>query len=220
MEEFSRLSQTIHCSIVQRIQNVSVLCIRESARYVFPEKVLDESRLERAIGHTVAKICHKHWVKTRFRICIQVFNTRSFSVMMTDIERRAPGCEKKRLELEHQKLTSLSDYNSKKLQAAKAMKEQVSASPRTPTSNWSGYGFSKSMPGFMIRQKMQENKLLKTNHVYVEIADLLLMVGAWSGYLGNRFMFDDTSVVTVGVVLTDIREMIGYLFVQGMSVLL
>ncbi|XP_066945694.1 protein bicaudal C homolog 1-like isoform X29 [Macrobrachium rosenbergii] len=88
----------------------------------------------------------------------------TLSVMMTDIERRAPGCEKKRLELEHQKLTSLSDYNSKKLQAAKAMKEQVNTNPRTPTSSWSGYGFSKSMPGFMIRQKMQESRLQKSSH--------------------------------------------------------
>ncbi|XP_066945685.1 protein bicaudal C homolog 1-like isoform X20 [Macrobrachium rosenbergii] len=88
----------------------------------------------------------------------------ALSVMMTDIERRAPGCEKKRLELEHQKLTSLSDYNSKKLQAAKAMKEQVNTNPRTPTSSWSGYGFSKSMPGFMIRQKMQESRLQKSSH--------------------------------------------------------
>ncbi|XP_066945667.1 protein bicaudal C homolog 1-like isoform X3 [Macrobrachium rosenbergii] len=89
---------------------------------------------------------------------------KALSVMMTDIERRAPGCEKKRLELEHQKLTSLSDYNSKKLQAAKAMKEQVNTNPRTPTSSWSGYGFSKSMPGFMIRQKMQESRLQKSSH--------------------------------------------------------
>lgn len=89
---------------------------------------------------------------------------KALSVMMTDIERRAPGCEKKRLELEHQKLTSLSDYSSKKIQAAKAMKEQVNAGPRTPTSSWSGYGFSKSMPGFMIRQKMQESRLQKGNH--------------------------------------------------------
>ncbi|XP_068215964.1 protein bicaudal C homolog 1-like isoform X2 [Palaemon carinicauda] len=84
----------------------------------------------------------------------------ALSVMMTDIERRAPGCEKKRLELEHQKLNPFTDYSSKKLQAARAMKEQVhSAGPRTPTSNWSGYGFSKSMPDYMIRQKMQERWL-------------------------------------------------------------
>lgn len=89
---------------------------------------------------------------------------KALSVMMTDIERRAPGCEKKRMELEHQKLNPLSDYSSKKLQAAKAMKEQVNAAgPRTPTSNWSGYGFSKSMPDFMIRQRMQE-KWLQNNY--------------------------------------------------------
>lgn len=40
------------------------------------------------------------------------------------------------------------------------MKEQVDASPRTPTSSWSGYGFSKSLPGFMLRQqKMQHAQL-------------------------------------------------------------
>ncbi|XP_064097693.1 protein bicaudal C homolog 1-B-like isoform X10 [Macrobrachium nipponense] len=93
-----------------------------------------------------------------------LYGLSTLSVMMTDIERRAPGCEKKRLELEHQKLTSLSDYNSKKLQAAKAMKEQVNTNPRTPTSSWSGYGFSKSMPGFMIRQKLQESRLQKSSH--------------------------------------------------------
>ncbi|XP_069954245.1 protein bicaudal C homolog 1 isoform X5 [Cherax quadricarinatus] len=84
----------------------------------------------------------------------------AISALLTDIDRRAPGCEKKRIEMAALKMT---DYNSKKVQAAKAMKEQVSSSPRTPTSSWSGYGFSKSMPGFMIRQKMQENKLLKSN---------------------------------------------------------
>ncbi|XP_071538268.1 protein bicaudal C homolog 1 isoform X4 [Panulirus ornatus] len=88
----------------------------------------------------------------------------AISALLTDIDRRAPGCEKKRIELATQKMNSLSDYSSKKVQAAKAMKEQVNSSPRTPTSSWSGYGFSKSMPGFMIRQKMQENRLLKTNH--------------------------------------------------------
>ncbi|XP_069157494.1 protein bicaudal C homolog 1-like isoform X5 [Procambarus clarkii] len=87
----------------------------------------------------------------------------AISALLTDIDRRAPGCEKKRIEMAAQKMTSLSDYSSKKVQAAKAMKEQVDSSPRTPTSSWSGYGFSKSMPGFMIRQKMQENRLLKTN---------------------------------------------------------
>nr|XP_045617560.1 protein bicaudal C homolog 1-A-like isoform X6 [Procambarus clarkii] len=55
------------------------------------------------------------------------------------------------------------DAESATTNGMNAMKEQVDSSPRTPTSSWSGYGFSKSMPGFMIRQKMQENRLLKTN---------------------------------------------------------
>lgn len=46
-----------------------------------------------------------------------------------------------------------------------AMKEQVSSNPRTPTSNWSGYGFSKSLPGYIIRQKMQESRQMKAAHV-------------------------------------------------------
>ncbi|KAG7175060.1 bicaudal C 1-like [Homarus americanus] len=38
---------------------------------------------------------------------------------MNDIDRRAPGCEKKHIEMAAQKMTSLSDYSSKKVQAAK-----------------------------------------------------------------------------------------------------
>ncbi|KAK3874340.1 hypothetical protein Pcinc_020727 [Petrolisthes cinctipes] len=80
----------------------------------------------------------------------------AISALLQDIDRRAVGCEKKRI----QKMTTLSDYSSKKVQAARAMKEQVDASPRTPTSSWSGYGFSKSMPGFMLRQqKLQHSRL-------------------------------------------------------------
>lgn len=87
----------------------------------------------------------------------------AISALLTDLDRRAPGCEKKQIEMAAQKLT-LSDYSSKKVQAAKAMKEQVSSNPRTPTSNWSGYGFSKSLPGYIIRQKMQESRQMKAAH--------------------------------------------------------
>lgn len=44
----------------------------------------------------------------------------AISALLTDIDRRAPGCEKKQIEMAAQKLT-LSDYSSKKVQAAKGM---------------------------------------------------------------------------------------------------
>lgn len=67
-------------------------------------------------------------------------------------DRRAPGWEKKRLEM-----ASISDYCSKKAMAAKAMKEPITSNPRVPTSYWSGNGLSKSMPaGEIIRQKRLE----------------------------------------------------------------
>lgn len=90
----------------------------------------------------------------------------ALSALLKDIDRRAPGCEKKHMErVVAQKMTTLSDYSSKKVEAARAMKQDVGSTPRTPTSSWSGYGFSKSMPGFMIRQKLQEFKEARQNGV-------------------------------------------------------
>ncbi|XP_076045895.1 protein bicaudal C isoform X2 [Oratosquilla oratoria] len=87
------------------------------------------------------------------------------SAILSELQdRRAPGCEKKQLELVGQSL-SISDYNTKKVMAAKAMKEPVSNNPRIPTSSWSGYGFSKSMPGFMIKEKMHEQGLKSNNQM-------------------------------------------------------
>lgn len=69
-------------------------------------------------------------------------------------DRRAPGFEKKRLEM-----AGLSDYCNKKAMAAKVMKEPITSNPRVPTSYWSGNGLSKSMPaGEIIRQKRQEQQ--------------------------------------------------------------
>ncbi|XP_050697368.1 protein bicaudal C homolog 1-like isoform X2 [Eriocheir sinensis] len=81
----------------------------------------------------------------------------TLSALLKDLDWRAPGCEKNYLERVAAQKT-LSDYSSKKVEAARAMKQDVGSNPRTPTSSWSGYGFSKSMPGFMIRQKLQEAK--------------------------------------------------------------
>ncbi|XP_063847525.1 protein bicaudal C homolog 1-B-like isoform X3 [Scylla paramamosain] len=90
----------------------------------------------------------------------------ALSALLKDLDRRAPGCEKKHMErVAAQKMTTLSDYSSKKVEAARAMKQDVGSTPRTPTSSWSGYGFSKSMPGFMIRQKLQEVKEARQNGV-------------------------------------------------------
>jgi len=67
-------------------------------------------------------------------------------------DRRAPGWEKKRLEM-----AGINDYGAKKAMAAKVMKEPITANPRVPTSYWSGNGLSKSMPaGEIIRQKRLE----------------------------------------------------------------
>ncbi|XP_045126469.1 protein bicaudal C homolog 1-B-like isoform X2 [Portunus trituberculatus] len=92
----------------------------------------------------------------------------ALSALLKDMDWRAPGCEKKhreRVAVAAQKMTTLSDYSSKKVEAARAMKQDVGSTPRTPTSSWSGYGFSKSMPGFMIRQKLQEVKEARQNGV-------------------------------------------------------
>ena len=70
-------------------------------------------------------------------------------------DRKAPGCERKRMELANQNRSNV-DYLNKKSLAAKAMKEPVDNNIRVPNSSWSGYFFSKSTPGYMLQNQMRE----------------------------------------------------------------
>lgn len=78
-----------------------------------------------------------------------IFLSADLSSMLSDLpvtDRRAPGCEKKSLELAAQNLTPF-DYEQKKLLATKAMQNKSSNNDfRVPTSAWSGYGLSQSIP--------------------------------------------------------------------------
>lgn len=70
--------------------------------------------------------------------------------MLSDLpvtDRRAPGCEKKSLEMAAQQNLTPFDYEQKKLLATKAMQSKPNANDfRVPTSAWSGYGLSQSIP--------------------------------------------------------------------------
>ncbi|KAF2365641.1 Sterile alpha motif domain [Trinorchestia longiramus] len=86
--------------------------------------------------------------------------SRDLSTLLSEFQDwRAPGCEKE-LQQAMQKL-SISDYEAKQILANKAMREPVGGTVRVPTSNWSGYGFSKSSPSYHMRQQFQEAGLLK-----------------------------------------------------------
>ncbi|XP_015174983.1 PREDICTED: protein bicaudal C isoform X2 [Polistes dominula] len=63
-------------------------------------------------------------------------------------DRRAPGCEKKSLEMAAQQNLTPADYEQKKIMAALAVqnKSNTSSEYRVPTSTWSGYGLSQSIP--------------------------------------------------------------------------
>ncbi|XP_025156044.1 protein bicaudal C homolog 1 isoform X4 [Harpegnathos saltator] len=76
-------------------------------------------------------------------------NLADLSSMLSDLsvtDRRAPGCEKKTLEMAAQQNLTPFDYEQKKLLAAKAMQSKPSGDYRVPTSAWSGYGLSQSIP--------------------------------------------------------------------------
>ncbi|XP_067215196.1 protein bicaudal C isoform X2 [Linepithema humile] len=77
-------------------------------------------------------------------------NLTDLSSMLSDLpvtDRRAPGCEKKSLEMAAQQNLTPFDYEQKKLLATKAMQNKPSGSDfRVPTSAWSGYGLSQSIP--------------------------------------------------------------------------
>lgn len=70
--------------------------------------------------------------------------------MLSDItvpDRRAPGCEKKSLEMAVQQNLVPFDYEQKKILAAKVIQGKPSTNDyRVPTSAWSGYGLSQSIP--------------------------------------------------------------------------
>ncbi|XP_011159927.1 protein bicaudal C homolog 1-B isoform X3 [Solenopsis invicta] len=77
-------------------------------------------------------------------------NLPDLSSMLSDLpvtDRRAPGCEKKSLEMAAQQNLTPFDYEQKKLLATKAMQNKSNNTDfRVPTSAWSGYGLSQSIP--------------------------------------------------------------------------
>lgn len=79
-----------------------------------------------------------------------LFLSADLSSMLSDLsvtDRRAPGCEKKSLEMAAQQNLTPFDYEQKKLLATKAMQNKSSNNDfRVPTSAWSGYGLSQSIP--------------------------------------------------------------------------
>jgi len=79
-----------------------------------------------------------------------VFLSADLTSMLSDLpvsDRRAPGCEKKSLEMAAQQNLTPFDYEQKKLLATKAMQNKSSNNDfRVPTSAWSGYGLSQSIP--------------------------------------------------------------------------
>merc|ERR1719312_2309991 len=79
--------------------------------------------------------------------------SQDLSVLLSEMnvgDRRAPGCEKKVVQI------ATADYEHKKLLATKAMQHKPMGEPRTPNSVWSGLGFSSSMPEAMIREKLAQ----------------------------------------------------------------
>ncbi|KAA0187175.1 hypothetical protein HAZT_HAZT002787 [Hyalella azteca] len=81
--------------------------------------------------------------------------SRDLSSLLSEFQdRRAPGCEKELQQAMHK--LSVSDYEAKQILANK-----VGGTVRVPTSNWSGYGFSKSSPSYPLRQQFQQAGLLK-----------------------------------------------------------
>merc|ERR1719489_534815 len=79
--------------------------------------------------------------------------SQDLSVLLSEMnvgDRRAPGCEKKVVQI------AAADYEHKKLLATKAMQHKPMGEPRTPNSVWSGLGFSSSMPEAVIREKLAQ----------------------------------------------------------------
>ncbi|XP_049856484.1 protein bicaudal C homolog 1 isoform X1 [Schistocerca gregaria] len=65
--------------------------------------------------------------------------------LMDCADLRASSCEKKNVEIVTQQ-TSLFDYDEKRNMALEAIQKPLGTNLRTPTSLWSGYGFSQSSP--------------------------------------------------------------------------
>jgi len=79
--------------------------------------------------------------------------SQDLSVLLSEMnvgDRRAPGCEKKVAQI------ATADYEHKKLLATKAMQQKPMGEYRTPSSVWSGLGFSNSMPEAVIREKLAQ----------------------------------------------------------------
>ncbi|XP_043795271.1 protein bicaudal C homolog 1-B isoform X2 [Apis laboriosa] len=87
------------------------------------------------------------------------------SSMLSDLtvpDRRAPGCEKKSLEMAVQQNLVPFDYEQKKLLATKAIQTKPATNDyRVPTSAWSGYGLSQTIPPISATDL---NKELTTSH--------------------------------------------------------
>lgn len=85
-----------------------------------------------------------HHILIRFR------SVTDLSSMLSDLtvpDRRAPGCEKKSLEMAVQQNLVPFDYEQKKLLATKAIQTKPATNDyRVPTSAWSGYGLSQTIP--------------------------------------------------------------------------
>ncbi|XP_076755981.1 protein bicaudal C isoform X1 [Xylocopa sonorina] len=88
------------------------------------------------------------------------------SSMLSDLsvaDRRAPGCEKKSLEMAAQQNLTPFDYEQKKMLAVKAVQTKPSSNDyRVPTSAWSGYGLSQSIPPISTTDLSKE--LTTTSH--------------------------------------------------------
>jgi len=79
--------------------------------------------------------------------------SQDLSVLLSEMnvgDRRAPGCEKKVVQI------ATADFEHKKLLATKAMQHKPMGEPRIPSSVWSGLGFSSSMPEAVIREKLAQ----------------------------------------------------------------
>merc|ERR1719153_2025158 len=93
--------------------------------------------------------------------------SQDLSVLLSEMnvgDRRAPGCEKKVVQI------AAADYEHKKLLATKAMQHKPMGEPRTPSSVWSGLGFSSSMPEAVIREKLAQEHVRAKQQREKEVA--------------------------------------------------
>ncbi|XP_043275818.1 protein bicaudal C isoform X2 [Venturia canescens] len=92
------------------------------------------------------------------------------NIMLSDIgvgDRRAPGCEKKILEMAAQSNLSSYDYDQKRIMAVKAVQNRPKANEyRVPNSTWSGYGLSESMPPITETNEQDKKHLADTSELW------------------------------------------------------